>query len=117
MVNHMSTRGGERQGAGRKTGSSAFKELTVVKRIPQSLVNTVDNWLNEYKQLLLRPIPVDALLIASGAPLLKIPVAADAVRAGFPSPAAGRCQSILALIWTTSPPRSSRRQERYSSPR
>lgn len=83
----MEKRGGLRKGAGRTQGSGAFKEPTVVKRIPQSLTKQLDVWLSDYK-LTLQAMPPGSMLIDANAPRVQIPVASDSVRAGFPSPAA-----------------------------
>ena len=78
----MSTKplhGGARPGAGRKSGSGAFGEATVVRRIPQSAVPLLENWLAALKQGEASPGIAD-----SGIPLF-----VEGVRAGFPSPAQG----------------------------
>ncbi len=86
----MATRGGSRPNAGRKTGSSAFKESTVVKRVPQSLVSQFDQWLSDYKQILAQTdtLPPNSKPVALNAPQQTIPLALESVQAGFPSPAA-----------------------------
>lgn len=83
-------RGGKREGAGRKTGSGTYKENTVVKRLPESVIPMVDELLLRYKT------HVNDDQYASGEffqsfttfpTLQRIPIAESTVRAGFPSPA------------------------------
>lgn len=89
------TRGGARKGAGRKAGSGQFKEPTVVKRIPESLVISLEQWLSEHKQRNEQKgraqnalmLPSDALMMMPDPVRLRIPVAQDAVRAGLPASA------------------------------
>ncbi len=79
--NHiMSVRGGKRKGAGRKKGSGAFREVTVVKRIPRSLVPAVQNFLEEVKIKRARNAYGDIGEIATPK---RIPMATSPVRAGF----------------------------------
>lgn len=88
------TRGGARKGAGRKAGSGQFKEPTVVKRIPESLVISLEQWLTEHKNRQdSNPVqsqgalPPDAMVMSPDPVRLRIPVAQDAVRAGLPASA------------------------------
>lgn len=83
----QNSHGGHRKGAGRKVGTGAFKEATTTKRIPNSLISTIDTFLAEYKQALVQALPADVQYIQPKIHL-RIPVALDPVRAGFPSPAA-----------------------------
>ena len=89
-----STRGGARKGAGRKVGSGQFKEPTVVKRIPESLVISLEQWLTEHKNRqdsnlaqTQGALPPDAMMMNPNPVHLRIPVAQDAVRAGLPASA------------------------------
>lgn len=86
----MATRGGSRPNAGRKIGSNAFKEPTVVKRVPQSLATQFDQWLSDYKQVLAQTdtLPPNSKPVALNAPQQTIPLTLETVQAGFPSPAA-----------------------------
>lgn len=70
-------RGGRRDGAGRKSKSG---EATAVKRIPVSLIPTVDAMIAS------SALPRDSLIPISRTNL-KVPVALEKVPAGFPSPA------------------------------
>ena len=70
-------RGGRREGAGRKRKCG---EATVVKRIPISLVSTVDDLVATSKLPQGRLIPINRTT-------LKVPYALEKIPAGFPSPA------------------------------
>lgn len=70
-------RGGRRDGAGRKSKTG---EATTVKRIPVSLIPTVDAMIAS------SALPPDSLIPISRTNL-KVPVALEKVPAGFPSPA------------------------------
>ena len=70
-------RGGRREGAGRKRKCG---EATVVKRIPISLVSTVDALVASSKLPQGRLIPINRTT-------LKVPYALEKIPAGFPSPA------------------------------
>ena len=83
----QNSHGGHRKGAGRKVGTGAFKEATTTKRIPNSLISTIDTFLAECKQALVQALPADVQYIQPKIHL-RIPVALDPVHAGFPSPAA-----------------------------
>lgn len=87
-----SGRGGARVGAGRKPGSGQYKEPTTVKRIPESLLIPLEQWLTEHKkrrnaQVSSTALPKDAMFLVPNPPSLRIPVAQDAVRAGLPASA------------------------------
>jgi DNA polymerase V len=89
-----SKRGGARKGAGRKVGSGQFKEPTVVKRIPESLVISLEQWLAEHKnqknphsEQTQTSIPADAMMMSPDPVRLRVPLAQDAVRAGLPASA------------------------------
>ncbi len=87
-------RGGKREGAGRKTGSGLYKENTIVKRLPESVVPMVDELLERYKIHVNNHVNNDDLPFSeffqsfTAFPTLqRIPIAQSTVRAGFPSPA------------------------------
>ncbi len=77
VVNH----GGSRVGAGRKKS----QQPTVVKRIPVALLPMLAPLLATYKSA--SSLPAQAQPAMANAPALAIPVFADKVQAGFPSPA------------------------------
>jgi DNA polymerase V len=86
----MVNRGGNRVGAGRKKNP----ESSVVKRIPASMVATVDQWLTHYKTSTELPKQPNsqtpnsnALALFSNTSTVRIPVSTETVQAGFPSPA------------------------------
>ena len=70
-------RGGRREGAGRKSKSG---EATTVKRIPISLIPTIDAMIASTTMPLGSLIPINRTT-------LKIPYALEKIPAGFPSPA------------------------------
>lgn len=70
-------RGGRREGAGRKSKTG---EATVVKRIPVSLIPTVDT-------MIVSTILPQGSLIPINRTTLKVPYALEKIPAGFPSPA------------------------------
>ncbi|MCV2509633.1 MAG: hypothetical protein N4Q32_04270, partial [Neisseriaceae bacterium] len=81
-------RGGKRAGAGRKKGTGAFKEPTVVKRVPVSAVPAIDNFLEQLKNLVpTNCLPDESFLLNNFSSTHKIPVASDPVRAGYLTPA------------------------------
>ena len=80
-----SNHGGTRPGAGRKPNSGAFKEPTVVKRIPASAVPLLEEWLLSFKNRV--QLPADVRLPAPLPSHIDIPIFEDKVRAGFPTPA------------------------------
>ncbi len=73
--------GGARPGAGRRAKAG----LTVVKRLPVSLVPAVDAMIAQMS-VQGRP-PLDVMLPAVSPPLASIPLANDKILVGFPSPA------------------------------
>jgi DNA polymerase V len=91
----MATHGGARTGAGRKVGTGKYAEPTVTRRVPQSIIPLLNQLLEQHKppQGLTIPNPTDAHLpdgVMQAHPMtsMRIPLALDSVRAGFPSPAA-----------------------------
>lgn len=77
MDEYPKKHGGRREGAGRKSRTG---EATAVKRIPVSLIPTVDAMIAS------SALPPDSLIPISRTNL-KVPVALEKVPAGFPSPA------------------------------
>lgn len=87
---NQSQRGGRRPGAGRKSGTGAYKEATVVKRIPESALPVLEEYLaliKDWKQSD-SPLPPPSLG-------MRIPVALDPVRAGFLSEAGGQMDDYV----------------------
>jgi len=88
-------RGGQRPGAGRKTGWGPYGEPTQVMRIPRSHVEDVSAWLRR-----LRVASGDTpefLGVAGAFRPLCLPLFASRVPAGFPSPAEGYVERQLDL--------------------
>ncbi|HQT27219.1 MAG TPA: translesion error-prone DNA polymerase V autoproteolytic subunit [Burkholderiales bacterium] len=80
-----SRRGGYRPGAGRKTGTGAYKEPTKPIRVPESQVAVILDYLSAYRKK--NDISAAALPVVTEAPRRTIPVMSHRVPAGFPSPA------------------------------
>lgn len=81
------THGGSRTGAGRKARIAGPK---IVKRIPVSLIPTVEHLIDQLADSPLQPaqhLPLDCWKIASDLSQLNIPLATETIPAGFPSPA------------------------------
>lgn len=79
--------GGTRAGAGRKAKIAGPK---IVKRIPVSLIPTVEHLINQLADTPLRPaqhLPANCWKIADNLSQLNIPLATETIPAGFPSPA------------------------------
>lgn len=79
LVHDTGSRGGSRKGAGRK---SVLGEAMVVKRVPASLIPTIDTLIENLK---LQQFPDS--WDESSASELSIPLALERIPAGFPSPA------------------------------
>jgi len=77
-----SQRGGTREGAGRKP---IYDEPTKVVRIPESRVIEIKNYLSNSKKAKFNDVASITLVNPSAA--MHIPLAAEKVAAGFPSPA------------------------------
>ncbi|BBP45224.1 SOS (error prone) mutagenesis protein UmuD (RumA) [Thiosulfatimonas sediminis] len=95
MLNH----GGKRMGAGRKKGSGAFGEATKVVRIPESQVETVKLWLDNYKEHV-SDASLEKLDAISGMleeATTTLPLYSHKVAAGFPSPADDYIEARLDL--------------------
>lgn len=101
--------GGKRSGAGRKKGSGAFGEATKVVRIPESQVDTVKQWLDNYKQNLtedsLQQLEALSGMVEEAEQLL--PLYSHKVIAGFPSPADDFVEARLDLNEKLAPNRHS----------
>lgn len=80
-------RGGARHGSGRKS-----REPTITKRIPVSMIPTVEHIIAHHKG----ELPDGFMMIKEpGNSKLSIPLMQDSVRAGFPSPAASYIANYL----------------------
>jgi len=92
-------RGGARLNAGRKRGSSAYGESTTALRIPESLISTVKNLLdNRKRQLDVLASNSTVILFPAKAPSrISIPLFISKVPAGFPSPADDYVEKTLDL--------------------
>lgn len=86
----LSSRGGRRPGAGRPPA-----EKSIVVRVPEAIRPAVQALVSAYKQAL--PLPPDVFRPDPDAPLLSIPLFADKVPAGFPSPATDDVEARLDL--------------------
>ncbi|WMY92478.1 LexA family protein [Snodgrassella communis] len=86
-VTKSNRHGGTRAGAGRKAKIAGPK---IVKRIPVSLIPTVEHLINQLADTPLRPaqhLPANCWKIADNLSQLNIPLATETIPAGFPSPA------------------------------
>ena len=86
----MSSRGGRRENAGRPSGQGQYGESTVTKRIPQSLVPTIDELLlHQRKKKLSEPISnVEEFITPEiGEQSIELLLFSTKVAAGYPSPA------------------------------
>jgi len=92
-------RGGQRPGAGRKNGSSAYGESTKAMRIPESLVPRIQALLHARKgQLQTFANLADVIYLPASAPdKVFLPLFAGKVAAGFPSPADDYVEKSLDL--------------------
>ena len=83
------TRGGARPNAGRKKGSSPYKESTQALRVPDSLVLPIKKLLEQRKAQLeaLGKMTTELYFPTQAPPLCVLPLFAGKVAAGFPSPA------------------------------
>ena len=78
----MSSRGGNRKGAGRK---SLYDEPTKVVRVPESRVIEIKNYLADSHQS--RFNDVSSITLVDPSSVMHIPLASEKIAAGFPSPA------------------------------
>lgn len=86
----MSSHGGSRLGAGRKSSASPFGEPTVSVRVPITRKAEVLEFLNIFKlpkRASAIPMPDGAMLPTINPPKVSLPLYGTKVRAGFPSPA------------------------------
>lgn len=93
-------RGGKRDGAGRPHGSGKYGEPTKAIRVPQSLIDPIQQLLTNYGQGN-KPITLDALPFVLKAGVFprtrRAPFFDSKVAAGFPSPAESHMDSELDL--------------------
>jgi DNA polymerase V len=84
--NEKFSHGGFRPDAGRKSKTG---QKTVVKRIPESLVPTVNELIFNMTSTIPHSVrlPIDALWLSTTPVAVKIPFSLDKIPAGFPSPA------------------------------
>jgi len=91
MINEDKTsRGGTRQGAGRKTGTGKFREPTEVVRVPASQKSVILDFLEAYKRKIINSRLAESMtfeLPNLNPAITTIPLYGSKVRAGFPSPA------------------------------
>lgn len=78
----VSQHGGSREGAGRK---ASYDEPTKVIRIPESRVVEIKNYLNNSKKAKFNDVA--SITLVNPSTTMQIPLAAEKVAAGFPSPA------------------------------
>lgn len=99
MHSTKETRGGARLNAGRKKGSSVYGEKTIAVRIPESLVPTVKNLLDNRKRQheVLANNSTPILFPAKAPSHISIPLFINKVPAGFPSPADDYVEKTLDL--------------------
>lgn len=86
--------GGFRPGAGRKPGSGSFGEPTTPVRVPESQVETVVAWLEQYRQPTTAAYPQP---VSTEPTVVSLTAFASKVAAGFPSPAADYIDSSVDL--------------------
>ncbi|MGB8856868.1 MAG: translesion error-prone DNA polymerase V autoproteolytic subunit [Burkholderiales bacterium] len=85
--------GGKRAGAGRKPGSSKWKEPTTTIRLPVSVCASLQNKLKASE----RQAPVDGYLPALNPLVLRLPLYMSKVPAGFPATADDHIEQRLDL--------------------
>ena len=97
--NSPKKRGGARQGAGRKKGSSVYGETTRAIRVPESMLADVQDMLIERKNNFEQnSIHSSSISIPTQSPtVFNIPLYTDKVAAGFPSPADDYIEKTLDL--------------------
>ena len=78
-------RGGKREGAGRPHGTGKYGEPTKAIRIPQSLMDELQELLQQYSQK--KSKPAAPIFKAKLSRTTLLPLYGDKVAAGFPSPA------------------------------
>jgi DNA polymerase V len=80
------TRGGKRESAGRKKGSSVYGETTQAIRVPESLLPRVKNLLAQRRPSVQKPDRALLLWPCENPDKLPLPLFRGKVAAGFPSP-------------------------------
>lgn len=91
-------RGGKRDGAGRPSGSGKYGEPTKAIRVPQSLIQPIQQYLSSYGQKTIpTPMPPFALKAGTFPRSKRAPLFDSKVAAGFPSPAEAHMDSELDL--------------------
>ena len=94
----MTNRGGKRDNAGRRPGSSAYGEATVLLRVPQSQEGVVRDFLGAFKRKRLRELHGNVIQIVAhepGGEDVSLPLYTSKVAAGFPSPADDHVETRL----------------------
>ena len=92
------TRGGKRESASRKKGSSVYGETTQAIRVPESLLPRVKNLLAQRRLSVQKPDRAPVLLWPCENPdRLPLPLFSGKVAAGFPSPADDYIEKTLDL--------------------
>jgi DNA polymerase V len=90
-------RGGKRDGAGRPHGTGKYGEPTKAIRVPQSMVDSIQQFLAQYGQGKANPLASYVQPAPTMAPILRLPLYASKVAAGFPSPADDHMEAQLDL--------------------
>ena len=95
------TRGGYRDGAGRKLNSSKFGEATVPVRVPESIVPRLKEALKNFEKISLGDVISDIRASIDwrslDLPSLALPIFSSKVAAGFPSPGDDHWEAKLDL--------------------
>lgn len=94
----VTSHGGSRSGAGRKTGTGQFKESTDLLRVPTSQTPVIRDFLAAYKRKKLSEnldVISDFEFPALNPKLLELPLFSSRVPAGFPSPAEDHVEKRL----------------------
>jgi DNA polymerase V len=95
--NFAKTRGGKRECAGRKKGSSVYGETTQAIRVPESLLPRVKNLLAQCRLSVQNPDRALLLWPCENPGRLLVPLFSGKVAAGFPSPADDYIEKTLDL--------------------
>jgi DNA polymerase V len=92
-------RGGKRDGAGRPYGSGKYGEPTKAIRVPQSLIQPIQQYLSRYGHEKAVPSKVFPFMLKAGVfpQSQRAPLFDSKVAAGFPSPAEAHMDSELDL--------------------
>lgn len=97
VISQSPTRGGRREGAGRKPGLGPWGEKTIPVRIPLSQKQNVLAFLHRQKAQPVTSLPAEALLPAIEPVRLSVPLFSNRIAAGFPSPADDYIENRLDL--------------------